>query len=91
MLIKIEIPDVKIEDTKCDVTKEGLTFSYKEFALEFKFRLPVNDKSIKYKVARVLELVIEKEKANDYWPHLLSKADKKKYKVMYGFSDNFVL
>merc|ERR1712204_61077 len=77
---KINIPDVKIEDTKCDVTTEGLVFKYADFALEFKFRLPVNDKTVKYRATRVLELVIEKEKLNDYWPHLLSKTDKKKYK-----------
>eukprot|EP01084_Bolivina_argentea_P214354 363916_1 len=82
VLIKILVADVNIKDKdlKIDVTKDQFSFIYKDYLLKFKFRFPVNPTTIKYKAMRVLELVIEKETSNAYWPHLLPKDDKKKLK-----------
>jgi len=82
VLLKIDIPNIAaVEDTQLTVTEDSLSFSYKDWSLNFKFRLPVNDKTLKYKLNRTLELIIEKKTANDYWPHILSKTDKKLLKV----------
>merc|ERR1711879_644868 len=72
-------------DTKLDITKDKFSFSYKgggkEYHFEFMFRFPVNPSTVKYRsTQRNLALVIEKETSNSYWPHLMPKSDKKKYK-----------
>merc|ERR1719356_297586 len=85
ILLKIKIPDVDVKDTKLDITKDKFSFSYKgggkEYHFEFMFRFPVNPSTVKYRsTQRNLALVIEKETSNSYWPHLMPKSDKKKYK-----------
>merc|ERR1719499_3053311 len=85
ILLKIKIPDVDVKDTKLDITKDKFSFSYKgggkEYHFEFMFRFPVNPSTVKYRsTQRDLALVIEKETSNSYWPHLMPKTDKKKYK-----------
>merc|ERR1719356_1149788 len=85
ILLKIKIPDVDVKDTKMDITKDKFSFSYKgggkEYHFEFMFRFPVNASTVKYRsTQRDLALVIEKETSNSYWPHLMPKTDKKKYK-----------
>lgn len=83
ILIRFDtLAGVKIEDTKMDITKDTFSFEYKEYALKFSFRFPVNPSTVKYRATRVLELVIEKETSNAYWPHLLPKLEKKKLKVL---------
>eukprot|EP00483_Globobulimina_turgida_P002763 UN02768 len=80
ILMKIKLPDVDVTDTKLDITRDTFLFSYKMYELNFNFRFPVNPKTIKYRSTRVLELVIEKETSDAYWPHLFPKLDKKKFK-----------
>merc|ERR1712154_565918 len=77
LLMKIQINGVKVEETKLDITWDSFSFSYKNYELKFNFRFPVNPKTIKYRSSRILELIIEKETSNAYWPHLLPKAEKK--------------
>ena len=84
ILIRFDtLSDVKIEDTKLDITKDTFSFQYKDYALKFSFRFPVNPSTVKYRATRILELVIEKETSNAYWPHLLPKLEKKKLKVTF--------
>eukprot|EP01084_Bolivina_argentea_P316556 548761_1 len=80
LLIKILLSDVKVAQTKLDITRDTFSFQYKDYLLNFNFRFPVNPKTIKYRSTRVLELIIEKDSSNAYWPHLLPKVDKKKLK-----------
>ena len=84
LLIRFDtLADVKIEDTKLDITKDTFSFEYKDYSLKFSFRFPVNPSTVKYRATRTLELVIEKETSNAYWPHLLPKLEKKKLKVLF--------
>jgi len=85
LLLRIKIPDVDVKDTKLDIQKDTFSFSYKskdgEYQFSFMFRFPVNPSTVKYRsTQRDLALVIEKETSNSYWPHLMPKTDKKKYK-----------
>ena len=82
LLIKILLSDVKVNETKLDITRDAFSFGYQDYEIDFSFRFAVNPKTIKYRSTRVLELVLEKESSNAYWPHLLAKTDKKKYKVI---------
>ena len=70
--------DIKIE-------RESLYFKGKShgkmYELTFKFRFPVNPKTAKFNVKRLVEFVIEKETSEAFWPHLLSKEDKTRLKV----------
>merc|ERR1719203_2431695 len=79
--MKIEISDVQVEQTQLDITRDSFSFSYKNYALSFNFRFPVNAKTVKYRSTNILQLIIEKETSNAYWPHLLPKDEKKKLKV----------
>ena len=81
LLIKLEVSNAKIDETKLDITRDAFSFEYKNYSLKFSFRFPVNPKTIKYRATRILELIIEKETSNAYWPHLLPKPEKKKFKV----------
>jgi hypothetical protein len=87
--IKLIIDDLDANKMKLNVTRDVLEFAYDEkdaygerkaYSLDFNFRFPVNPNTLKFKSFRSLELIIEKETSNAYWPHLLSKDDKKKYK-----------
>eukprot|EP01084_Bolivina_argentea_P084148 152273_1 len=80
ILLRIELNNVKVDETKLDITRDTFSFSYKSYVLKFSFRFPVNPNTVKYKTSRLLDLVIEKETSNAYWPHLLPKPDKKRLK-----------
>jgi len=81
LLIRIKLPDVAVADTKLDIQKDRFSFSFKNYHFEFLFRFPVNPTTVKYRsTQRDLNLIIEKETSNSYWPHLMPKDDKKKYK-----------
>ena len=82
ILMKIEINGVKVEETKLDITRDSFSFSYKTYSLSFNFRFAVNPKTVKYRSTNMLQLIIEKETSNAYWPHLLPKDEKKKLKVI---------
>ena len=71
----------KIEDIKLDIERLSFSLKQDEFSLKFAFRSAINPKSVKRSMKRSLELVIEKETSNVYWPHLLNKEEKKKLKV----------
>lgn len=82
LLIKFDtLIGIKIEDTKLDITRDTFSFEYKDYELKFSFRFAVNPKTVKYTSKRNLQLIIEKEKSNAYWPHLLPKVEKRKFKV----------
>lgn len=88
--IKVLIDDIDANVMKLNVTRESLQFGYiaetktknKSYSFDFNFRFAVKPKSLKYKVFRSLELIIEKD-VNSYWPHMMTKEDKKKYKVLF--------
>jgi len=81
LLLRLQLTDVKIEETKLDITRDTFSFQWKNYELKFSFRFPVNPKTVKYRATRLLDLVIEKETSNAYWPHLLNKAEKQKLKA----------
>lgn len=83
LYVKVDLVDVS--NLKCEVTSEALSFrgesNGRVYSLDLKFRFPVNAQTAKYSEKRNVEFVIEKESSEAFWPHLLSKEDKKKYKV----------
>lgn len=85
VLIAIELTDVDASKMIVKIEKETLYFKGeshgKMYELSFKFRFPVNPKTAKFNVKRLVEFVIEKETSEAFWPHLLSVEDKKRLKV----------
>ena len=84
ILLRIRIPNVNVGDTKLEVDPDRFVFEFNTYFMEFAFRHRVKKETVRYRsTQRDLTLVIEKEKVNSYWEHLMVKEDKIKFKVWF--------
>jgi len=82
--VQVGVTGIDSKTMKTDITKDSFYFygeaNKQTYELKFKFLHPVNPKTIKYKVGRLVEFVIEKETSASFWDGLLDADDKKRLK-----------